>query len=156
MSNSCAYCNKPFARFKHAATVCSGGRLYLFCSNGCRDLYAEASPEGIVRIYSSQNMTQEELRALVPSLQEEAAQALEGSMDLMSYFFLSFVIIFFLLIVAVFIRLLLTDREAVEIDLQEVEAESEKKGISQPQMKFMRGFNEMALPFWFGNLHYIL
>ena len=132
MSHSCAYCNKPFAQFKHAATVCSGGRLYLFCSNGCRDLYdgfrkltnricnregcnnrvpegnrmlcsachkrgnhveesevsldeAERAHwdrlerelhgriEGNVRIYSSQDMTQEELRALVPSLQEEAA-----------------------------------------------------------------------------------
>jgi hypothetical protein len=51
-------------------------------------------------------------------------------MGLMSYFFLSFVLIFFLLIVAVFIRLLLTDIEAAEIDLREVEAESEEKAIS--------------------------
>ena len=51
-------------------------------------------------------------------------------MGLMSYFFLSFVLIFFLLIVAVFIRLLLTDIEAVEIDLREVEEESEEKAIS--------------------------
>jgi len=29
--------------------------------------------EGRIRIYSTQDMTQEELRALVPSLQEEAA-----------------------------------------------------------------------------------
>ena len=42
-------------------------------------------------------------------------------MGLMSYFFLSFVLIFFLLIVAVFIRLLLTDSDAVEIDLLEIE-----------------------------------
>jgi hypothetical protein len=48
---------------------------------------------------------------------------------LISYFFLSFVLIFFLLIVVVFIRLLLTDTEAVEIDLQEVDAESEEKAI---------------------------
>jgi len=39
------------------------------------------------------------------------------------------VLIFFLLIVVVFIRLLLTDTEAVEIDLQEVDAESEEKAI---------------------------
>jgi hypothetical protein len=51
-------------------------------------------------------------------------------MGLMSYFFLSFVLIFFLLIVAVSIRLLLTDNEAVQIDLREVEAESEEKAIS--------------------------
>ena len=132
MSNSCAYCNKPFAQFKHAVTVCSGGRLYLFCSHGCRDLYdgfrkltnrictregcnnrvpeenrmlcsschkrknqlaeSEASSdeakrahwerlerelhgriEGNVRIYSSEDMTQEELRSLVPSLMSKAA-----------------------------------------------------------------------------------
>ncbi len=47
-------------------------------------------------------------------------------MGLMSYFFLSFVLIFFLLLVTVFIRLLLTDNEAVEIDLLEVEAESDE------------------------------
>ena len=51
-------------------------------------------------------------------------------MGLMSYFFLSFLLIFFLLIVAVFIRLLLTDNEAVEIDLREVETESEERVIS--------------------------
>lgn len=132
MSNSCAYCNKPFAQFKHAVTVCSGGRLYLFCSHGCRDLYdgfrkltnrictredcnnrvpegnrmlcsachkrgnhlseSEASLdeaerahwerlerelhgriEGNARIYSSQDMTQEELRSLVSSLKDKAA-----------------------------------------------------------------------------------
>ena len=103
MNNSCACCNKPFAQFKHAVTVCSGWRLYLFCSNGCRDLYdgfrkltnraeSEASLgeaerahwerlerelhgriEGNIRIYSSQDMTQEELRSLVPSLQDKAA-----------------------------------------------------------------------------------
>jgi hypothetical protein len=39
------------------------------------------------------------------------------------------VLIFFLLIVVVFIRLLLTDTEAVEIDLQDVDAESEEKAI---------------------------
>lgn len=38
-------------------------------------------------------------------------------------------LIFFLLIVVVFIRLLLTDTEAVEIDLQDVDAESEEKAI---------------------------
>ena len=48
-------------------------------------------------------------------------------MGLMSYFFLAFVLIFFVLIVAVFMRLLLTDNEAVEIDLREVEAESDEK-----------------------------
>ena len=51
-------------------------------------------------------------------------------MGLMSYLFLAFVPIFFSLIVAVFIRLLLTDNEAVEIDLREVEAESEEKAFS--------------------------
>ena len=51
-------------------------------------------------------------------------------MGLMSYFFLSFLLIFFLLIVAVFIRLLLTDNKAVEIDLREVETESEERVIS--------------------------
>jgi len=51
-------------------------------------------------------------------------------MGLMSYLFLSFFLIFFFLIVAVFIRLLLTDNEAVEIDLREIEAESEEKVIS--------------------------
>ena len=48
-------------------------------------------------------------------------------MGLISYFFLSFILVFFLLIVAVFIRLLLTDNEAVEIDLREVEADSDEK-----------------------------
>ena len=131
MSISCAYCNKPLSQFKHAVTVCSGGRLYLFCTIGCRDLYGfrkltnricaregcnnrvpegnrmlcstcheqgdhlaefevsfdEAERvhwerlerelhgriEGNIRIYSSEDMTQEELRSLVPSLQEKAA-----------------------------------------------------------------------------------
>jgi hypothetical protein len=48
----------------------------------------------------------------------------------MSYFFLSFILIFFFLIVAVFIRLLLTGNEAVEIGLREVEVKSEEKVIS--------------------------
>ena len=48
-------------------------------------------------------------------------------MGLMFYLFLSFFLIFFLLIVAVFIRLLLADNEAVEIALREVEVESEEK-----------------------------
>lgn len=48
---------------------------------------------------------------------------------MMSYFFLSFLLIFFLLIVVVLIRLLLTDTEAVEIDLQDIDAESEEKAI---------------------------
>lgn len=131
MSNPCACCNKPFAQFKHAVTVCSGERLYLFCTIVCRDLNGfkkltnrictregcnnrvpegnrmlcstcyergnhlaepEASLEeaerahwerlerelrgrieGNVLIYSSQDMTQEELRSLVPSLQDRAA-----------------------------------------------------------------------------------
>ena len=51
-------------------------------------------------------------------------------MGLISYFFLSFFLIFFFLIVAVFIRLLLADNEAVEIDLRKVEVESEEKVIS--------------------------
>jgi len=51
-------------------------------------------------------------------------------MGLMSYFFLSFVLISSLLFVAVFIRLFLTNNEAVEIDLREIEAESEEKVIS--------------------------
>jgi hypothetical protein len=51
-------------------------------------------------------------------------------MGLMSYLFLSFFLIFFFLIVPVFIRLLLADNEAVEIDLREVEVESEEKVIS--------------------------
>ena len=51
-------------------------------------------------------------------------------MGLISYLFLSFFLVFFFLIVAVFIRLLLTDNEAVEIDLREVEAELEEKVIS--------------------------
>jgi hypothetical protein len=50
---------------------------------------------------------------------------------LMSYFFLSVVLIFFLLIVVVFIRLLLSDDEAVEIDLQYVETWLEEKAISE-------------------------
>ena len=117
---------------------------------------------GYCRFESSPQFAHEELRALVPSLQEEAAQALEGSMGLMSYFFLSFVLIFSLLFAAVFIRLLLTDNEAVEIDLREVEAESEEKVISQSLMESIQGFNAMALPVairlsWSaGNVHYIL
>jgi len=51
-------------------------------------------------------------------------------MGLMSYLFLAFFLVFFFLIVAVFIRLLLTDNEAVEIDLREIEAEAEEKAIS--------------------------
>jgi hypothetical protein len=51
-------------------------------------------------------------------------------MGLMSYLFLSFFLIFLFLIVAVFIRLLLADNEAVEIDLRKVEVESEEKVIS--------------------------
>jgi hypothetical protein len=51
-------------------------------------------------------------------------------MGLMFYIFLSFFLIFVLLIVAVFIRLLLADNEAVEIALLEVEVESEEKVIS--------------------------
>jgi len=35
--------------------------------------------EGRIRIYNSQDMTQEELRALVPILQEEAAYTRKGS-----------------------------------------------------------------------------
>jgi ribosomal protein L24E len=131
MNISCAYCNKPLTQGGEAITVCSGERLYLFCSIGCRDLYgfrkltnricaregcnkrvpegnrmlcsnchqrgnhlAESElsfgeterahwermerelhgrVEGRIRIYSSQEMSQEELRSLVPSLQEEAA-----------------------------------------------------------------------------------
>jgi hypothetical protein len=127
----CAYCNKPLSQFKHAVTVCSGGRLYLFCSVVCRDLYGfrkltnricaredcdNRVPEGNrmlcstchekgnhlaepevsfdkaerahwekmerklhrriakrIRIYNSQDMSQEELRTLVPSLQDKAA-----------------------------------------------------------------------------------
>jgi hypothetical protein len=52
-------------------------------------------------------------------------------MSLMSYFFLSFILIFFFLIVAVFIRLLLTDNEAVEIDLLYLEARLKEKAISE-------------------------
>jgi hypothetical protein len=98
MSMSCAYCNKPLSLFKHTVTVCSGGQLYLCCSIGCRDFKGNhpAKPEasfneaerahwerqvrelrgrieGNVRIYSSKDMTQEELRSLVPSLQDKAA-----------------------------------------------------------------------------------
>ena len=51
-------------------------------------------------------------------------------MGLISYLLISFFLIFFFLIVAVFIRLLLADNEAVEIDLREVEVESEEKVIS--------------------------
>ena len=128
---SCAYCNKPLPQFSHAVTVCSGGRLYLFCTIGCRNLYgfgkltnrvcaregcnnrvpelnrmlcsschqrgkhlaeselsfdeAESAHwqrmeqelreliEGEIRSYSSQEMSQEELRSLVPSPQEKEA-----------------------------------------------------------------------------------
>ena len=131
MNISCAYCNKPLTQGREVVTVCSGGRLYLFCTIGCRDLYGfrkltnricaregcnNRVPEGNrmlcsschqrgnhlaeselsfgeaerahwermerelhgrieerIRIYSSQDMSQEELRSLVPSLQEEAA-----------------------------------------------------------------------------------
>ena len=98
MNISCAHCNKSLAQFKHAVTVCRGGQLYLFCSIGCRDRKGNhlANPEaslneaerahweglerelhgrieGNVRIYSSKDMTQEELRSLVPSLQDKAA-----------------------------------------------------------------------------------
>ena len=51
-------------------------------------------------------------------------------MGLMLYLFLAFLLIIFLLIVAVFTRLLLTDNEAVEIALREIEVESEEKVIS--------------------------
>jgi hypothetical protein len=47
-------------------------------------------------------------------------------MSLLSYFLLSLILIFFLVFVAVFMRLLFTDNDAVEIDLREVEAEREK------------------------------
>ena len=50
---------------------------------------------------------------------------------MISYFFLSFVLIFFLLIVEVVIRLFLTDNKAVEIDLQYVETWLEEKAISE-------------------------
>ena len=129
MNISCAYCDKPLTQGREVVTVCSGNRMYLFCSIGCRDLYgfrkltnricaregcnnrvpegnrmlcstchkrhlaeSEASLdeaerahwerlerelhgriEGNVRIYSSKDMTQEELRSLVPSLQDKAA-----------------------------------------------------------------------------------
>jgi len=131
MNISCAYCKEPLTQSGEAITVCSGERMYLFCSIGCRDLYGFkkltnricsrevcnnrvpernrmlcfschqkgnhlGEPEvsfgeaerahlarmerelhrriqGRVRVYSSQDMTQGELRSLVPSLQEEAA-----------------------------------------------------------------------------------
>ena len=127
----CAYCSKPLAHSRQAVTVCSGERLYLFCTIGCRDLYGfkkltnricaredckNRVPEGNrmlcstcheegnnlaepevsfdeverahwekmerkihrriaerLRIYNSQYMSQEKLRTLVPSLQEESA-----------------------------------------------------------------------------------
>jgi len=131
MNISCTYCNKPLTQGRGIVTVCSGNRMYLFCSIGCRDLYGfrkltnricaregcnNRVPEGNrmlcsschqrgnhlaeselsfgvaerahwermerelhrlieerIRIYSSQDMSQAELRSLVPSLQEEAA-----------------------------------------------------------------------------------
>ena len=126
MNISCAYCKKPLTQSGEAITVCSGERMYLFCSIGCRDLYGfkkltnricsrevcnnrvqetnrmlcpscyqrgnhlgepEVSfsdeerahwewmqyallrrIEEQVKVYSAQNMTQEELGLLVPSL----------------------------------------------------------------------------------------
>jgi hypothetical protein len=131
MTISCAYCKKPLTQSGEAITVCSGERMYLFCSIGCRDLYGfkkltnricsrevcnnRVSEENRmlcpgcyqrgnhlgeirvslndterahwkwmqyallkrieeqVKVYSSQNMTQEELLSLVPSLKGEAA-----------------------------------------------------------------------------------
>ena len=131
MNISCAYCDKPLTQGREVVTVCSGNRMYLFCTIECRDLYGfrkltnricaregcnnrvpegnrmlcstcheggnhleepEASfdeterahwerlerelhgrLQGNIRIYSSRDMTQEELRSLVPSMQEEAA-----------------------------------------------------------------------------------
>ena len=131
MNIFCAYCKKPLTQSGKAITVCSGERMYLFCSVGCRYLYGFEKPtnricsrevcnnrvqetnrmlcpscyqrgnhlgetevsfsdeerahwewmqyallrriEEQVKVYSSQNMTQEELRSLVPSLEEEAA-----------------------------------------------------------------------------------
>jgi len=131
MTVSCPYCNKSLARAEQVVTVCSGNRVYFFCSIGCRDLFGFRKPtdricarevctnrvpegnrmlcshchqkgnhlgepevsfgksenlhwqsmerklqgqiKGRIRIYSSQDMTQEELRALVPSLRNKAA-----------------------------------------------------------------------------------
>ena len=131
MNISCAYCNKLLTQGREVVTVCSGERLYLFCTIGCRDLYGfrkltnricaregcnNRVPEGNrmlcsschqrgnhsadselsfdeaerahwekmerklhrriaegIRIYNSQDMSQEELRTLVPSLQDKAA-----------------------------------------------------------------------------------
>jgi hypothetical protein len=131
MNISCAYCKKRLTKSGEAITVCSGERMYLFCSIGCRDLHGfkkltnricarEVCNKRVseanrmlcpgcyqrgnhlgetevsfndterahwewmqyallkriadqVKVYNSQNMTQEELRSLVPSLQEEAA-----------------------------------------------------------------------------------
>ena len=131
MNISCAYCKKGLTQSEEAITLCSGERMYLFCSIGCRDLYGfkkvtnricsrevcnnrvskanrmlcpscytkgnhlgetdvsfsdeeRAHWEWMqyallkriaeqVKVYSSQNMTQEDLSSLVPSLQEEAA-----------------------------------------------------------------------------------
>jgi len=39
MNISCAYCKEPLTHSGEAITVCSGERMYLFCSIGCRDLY---------------------------------------------------------------------------------------------------------------------
>lgn len=131
MNISCSNCKKRFTQSVEAITLCSGERMYLFCSIRCRNLYGfkkltnricsrevcknrvsetnrmlcpncyqrgnhlgetEVSfsdeerehwewmqyallrrIEEQVKVYSAQNMTQEELRSLVPSLQEEAA-----------------------------------------------------------------------------------
>ena len=131
MHISCAYCKESLTQSGEAITVCSGERMYLFCSIRCSNLYGfkkltnricarevcnnrvpEANRmlcpgcyqkgnhlgetgvpfddkerahwewmqyallrriEEQVKVYSSQNMTEEELRALVPSLQGEAA-----------------------------------------------------------------------------------
>ena len=131
MNISCAYCKEPLTQSGEAITVCSGERMYLFCSIRCRNLYGfkkltnricarevcnNRVPEAnrmlcpgcyqrgnhlgetevsfndterahwvlmhyaLLRrikdhekVYNAQNLTQEELRSLVPSLQEEAA-----------------------------------------------------------------------------------
>ena len=131
MNMACSHCKKTFIRDEQVVTVCSGERMYLFCSITCRDLYgfqglnnrvcarevcnnrvpkrnrmlcpscyqkgshlgepevsfdeAERAHwrrmeqalhrriEEKVRTYNSKDMSQEELRALVPSMHEEAA-----------------------------------------------------------------------------------
>ncbi len=131
MHISCAYCKEPLTQSGEAITVCSGERMYFFCSIRCRNLYgfkkltnricarevcnksvSEANRmlcpgcyqrgnhlgetevsfnnterahwewmqyallkriEEQIKVYSYQNMTEEELRALVPSLKGEAA-----------------------------------------------------------------------------------